>query len=1402
MDLFDPPNRDARLSAILREHSRAVYRGVLLNNDYVHIYNFPVINDDLGPDVIAGYMDYIYNLERDSSYKVTLSASYILEDITSNEYRWYYGHDNSLFYPTPMLITNAHDLRRVIRRLNSADIMNNIYNTRPQSSYVVRKIVTCRVKVVKLRSVPLGAGPGQVRHSQVCPFPVARAKSSTPPDDYLCVFRALAAVRHKKFDGTRSGLPTLRRSNSVCKRLLARWLKAIGCKDPDQFRGVQTSDLPLFEKVFKVKVTCFAPLDGGAVLLYRSRYDSAEEPRRHSHLRAMALYVEDSHASLILNVTKFKGTFRCRHCDTLFAHTGHLKRHEAACLPLQGLKMKGGILTGQRTLISQFKRFGVPFHPDLETQYCKHFVTYDFECLLVKSSTLDMGHSTTLTATHRPVSVACSTNLPGYSGECAFFCNPDPMLLMTDFVTYLRDLQRVFREHYSRLYSAQLTYIKDKMAEIASTPLYPDSVYRSDKHKAVVRNRYARLLATLTNYVSRLPVLSYNGSGYDIKVARPYLFTCLGLARDETKTRIIRQSGAYTLISTNEFLFLDIFRFMGGVGSYEAFLKCWEVQGTEKFFLPYDWFTCPSLLDYPRVPDYSCWYSILKGVNLLQVKLGAVRSSLPKYDNDLLETLYRLGHLTMTDRDAARTHVTNPHECHSALVKAGVGRKLPLTGLEEYCDLLLLWRRNGWTSFRSHLREYNIKDVHGFLIGVERLLHYFNSMSPRLLDPLKQAISAPGLARKLLFTSMPPNTYFYLLDQKRQHVFDTFKANLAGGLSMIFHRLAIKDETYVRNGQRPVKSILGFDCNSLYAYCLKQKLPTGRLTIRQPDDGFRPFTPSLYSASEEAAIYMDWMARRLGVKILHYFNSGEEFQVDVFPVDGKVDGQNWVIQYYGCNFHFCTKCGYDNPKVNEWDRFVVAYIESKGYRVTTLWSHEFRDLQRSDPDFKAFVKLHRRPRHHPRGFPSIPDILAAVMDGSLFGALVVDLHVPVNDRPYWEEYPPLVLNCQLPFDMWGEHMQAHVKRHNLSRSPRTLLTSGFVGVKVLIITDLLKYYIQMGLQVTKVYEIFEFEGGFPFVNFIDRLTELRRQGDRCEDKAILGSLAKLLCNSAYGSLLLDPLRTRTVEIIDAASSSKTLFERLKHRNFRDLTSVDDNDLYEVHSLPNTITVNTPYYVGVFVLQLAKLRQLEFIYQVLVKFIPRDTWNLLSCDTDSAYLSLASHNLPSLVPSHLRASFKKIHPDMFVTDYCPRHKDLYFDLFFAGRDKEFIPCDECRDTSLFTKRTLGLYKLEAKGDYFIALCSKCYVLVDSSSHTTKCVAKGVQLSQVRDPFPYYYNALFEGARQTVTNRGFRSHEGHVRSYTVSKYAFSYFYVKRIVQSDGISTTSIPGLILTPVTQQST
>jgi len=65
-------------------------------------------------------------------------------------------------------------------------------------------------------------------------------------------------------------------------------------------------------------------------------------------------------------------------------------------------------------------------------------------------------------------------------------------------------------------------------------------------------------------------------------------------------------------VKTDEFRFLDVMNYTGPGVSYDKWVKAYGCEST-KSWMPYYWFDCPEKLDFQRLPEYSNWFSKLKG---------------------------------------------------------------------------------------------------------------------------------------------------------------------------------------------------------------------------------------------------------------------------------------------------------------------------------------------------------------------------------------------------------------------------------------------------------------------------------------------------------------------------------------------------------------------------------------------------------------------------------------------------------------------------------------------------------------------------------------------------------------------------------------------------------------------
>ena len=103
-------------------------------------------------------------------------------------------------------------------------------------------------------------------------------------------------------------------------------------------------------------------------------------------------------------------------------------------------------------------------------------------------------------------------------------------------------------------------------------------------------------------------------------------------------------------------------------------------------------------------------------------------------------------------------------------------------------------------------------------------LYYQN----RNVDIFKDGISVPRLTLKYMFQNLP--SYFTVPNEKNKDLYQLFKNNIVGGLSIVFHRYHERDVTTIRprNYEEPkaCKKIIGYDANALYLWSTMQVMPT------------------------------------------------------------------------------------------------------------------------------------------------------------------------------------------------------------------------------------------------------------------------------------------------------------------------------------------------------------------------------------------------------------------------------------------------------------------------------------------------------------------------------------------------------------------------------------------------
>ena len=130
--------------------------------------------------------------------------------------------------------------------------------------------------------------------------------------------------------------------------------------------------------------------------------------------------------------------------------------------------------------------------------------------------------------------------------------------------------------------------------------------------------------------------------------------------------------------------------------------------------------------------------------------------------------------------------------------------------------------------------------------------------------------------------------------------------------------------------------------------------------------------------------------------------------------------------------------------------------------------------------------------------------------------------------------------------------------------------------KILLYSPLLKWYLNHGLQVTKIHKYISYTSGRPFKWFPEEVSGARRAADQDKNKKQLGDTAKLKGNSFYGKM---------IENLEKHMNTKfTTDEKLIDKIFRspyfdDLEEIS-NGAFEVSQRKSRVTITRPYQCGI------------------------------------------------------------------------------------------------------------------------------------------------------------------------------------------------------------------------------
>ena len=274
-------------------------------------------------------------------------------------------------------------------------------------------------------------------------------------------------------------------------------------------------------------------------------------------------------------------------------------------------------------------------------------------------------------------------------------------------------------------------------------------------------------------------------------------------------------------------------------------------------------------------------------------------------------------------------------------------------------------------------------------------------------------------------------------------------------------------------------------------------------------------------------------------------NNQKEIRIYNYLVDGFCPETKTVYKFSGCNFHYCRFNCHIVKKITS-----NSWLKSC-YKYESIQKCEY--LTKVEPYCSKIYKYLPTYHRKKKGILPTSKILRDVKSNKLFGAIEVDIEVKKSHQAHFKELTPFFCTCNVKMEEIGSYCEDN----DIKVDHKRLLISGLKAKKILLATPLLRWYLANYCEVTRIYQVAEFQPATSFKSFIDTVTMHRICGDQNPDMTIIGDTYKMLSNSSYGSVLMDHTKHSNTRYLNNkikitriinSPTSKTL-EKLGHDLF-------------------------------------------------------------------------------------------------------------------------------------------------------------------------------------------------------------------------------------------------------------
>ena len=168
-------------------------------------------------------------------------------------------------------------------------------------------------------------------------------------------------------------------------------------------------------------------------------------------------------------------------------------------------------------------------------------------------------------------------------------------------------------------------------------------------------------------------------------------------------------------------------------------------------------------------------------------------------------------------------------------------------------------------------------------------------------------------------------------------------------------------------------------------------------------------------------------------------------------MDGWDKETGTMFQFHGYYWHGNDcKLGIRRPEEERLHKrsgteLMAKYFVRSGYKLVEMWECEWNMLKHADTLAVEVLKELTQPIPGGGGNTTLKekDILRLVRQGTLFGMVQCDLHVPEPLREYFAEMQPIFKNTNMSREHLSPLMRRYAEEHDVLKQPRRTLVGSY-----------------------------------------------------------------------------------------------------------------------------------------------------------------------------------------------------------------------------------------------------------------------------------------------------------------------------------------------------------------------